>query len=370
MPLSFVQPSVGTKLPRRATSVQSTRWVWAVMSAMLLLAGSNSYAADNAMKSLVIVEGASGRGSGFIVTMEGKKYLVTNLHVIMGNTALKFKNLDNEEILTGPVEVAGKADLVRLAVASLNPSLNLPAPSENLGIGEAITVAGNAEGSGVVREIKGKIKGVGPDRIEVDAAFVPGNSGSPILLKSTGSVIGVATYLVMPESRQGKKGKKGEQKILSLNEVRRFGYRVDKVASWMPTDAERFARETSKLTNIQNVTSTALLMLQAPHNNLFKGGSLQFVSRSAAAGNPDLGTLAAAADACAAQYRPKMSALSRKTALVDFYGKVRSVLTNDVRGLKTKNFTGYCGDMFDEQMAMRKEMLEFVDAELKVLAAS
>jgi hypothetical protein len=332
--------------------------------------GSSSYAVtDNALKSLVIIEGASGRGSGFIVNMGGKKYLVTNLHVILGNADLKFKNLNNEEVLTGPVEVADKADLVRFVVASINPALNLPAATEKLSIGQAVIVTGNSEGAGVVREINGKIKGLGPDRIEVDAVFVPGNSGSPILVKSTESVIGVATYLEIPHSQPDKKSK-GEQKILSLNEVRRFGYRVDKVVSWIPTESERFTRESVKLTNIQKVTSTALEMLKAPHNNIFKGGSLQFVGKSATTGNPDLGTLAAAADACAAQYRPKMSPLSRKTALADFYGKVRSVLTNDVRGLKAENFTGYCGDLFDEQMSMRKEMMEFVDAELKVLAVN
>ena len=62
-------------------------------------------------------------------------------------------------------------------------------------IGDAIVVLGNSGGGGVVTKLEGKLVGIGPDRIEVSAEFIPGNSGSPIIHVPTGKVIGIATYL-------------------------------------------------------------------------------------------------------------------------------------------------------------------------------
>jgi hypothetical protein len=56
-------------------------------------------------------------------------------------------------------------------------------------------VFGNSQGSGVNTEVKGKLLGAGGRTIELDAPFVAGNSGSPIILQSSGKVIGVAAYV-------------------------------------------------------------------------------------------------------------------------------------------------------------------------------
>src|SRR5207253_750956 len=141
----------------------------------------------------------------------------------------KFKKLNNEELEFGPLEIADHADLVRAELRQPAPALELlPHADQTLVIGDEVVVAGNAEGAGVVREIPGKIVGLGADRLEVDATFVPGNSGSPILLKSSRQVIGVATYVHLPTTfwRSSKKTAATEP-ITSLNEVRRFGYRLD-----------------------------------------------------------------------------------------------------------------------------------------------
>ena len=77
---------------------------------------------------------------------------------------------------------------------------------ENASIDDDVVVLGNAEGGGVINTIKGKIVGVGPNLVEVDAAFVPGNSGSPIIHLKTGKVIGVATYLIIAQIRRRHPG--------------------------------------------------------------------------------------------------------------------------------------------------------------------
>ena len=69
------------------------------------------------------------------------------------------------------------------------PSLSIK--KETPVIGDKITVHGNSGGGGVVTRIQGKVLGVGPNLVEVDAEFVQGNSGCPILSDSL-EVVGVA----------------------------------------------------------------------------------------------------------------------------------------------------------------------------------
>ena len=107
---------------------------------------------------MVIVSGDVGRGSGFLVKMNGKTYVITNSHVVRGNPNLKFKNLSNQELTVGTIEIADHADLVRAEVTTAVPALTLVEKAEqNLQIGNEVLVAGNSEGEGVVREIPGKL---------------------------------------------------------------------------------------------------------------------------------------------------------------------------------------------------------------------
>lgn len=88
-------------------------------------------------------------------------------------------------------------------------------------------------------EIKGKVTGIGPDLVEVDAAFVPGNSGSPIIHVKTGKIIGIATFATI-------KKMDGFGKDSKFNNVeRRFGYRLDNVSTWRETTWPAFSREAS-----------------------------------------------------------------------------------------------------------------------------
>ena len=87
-------------------------------------------------------------------------------------------------------------------------------------IGEAVTILGNSDGRGVVTEIRGHILGVGPQQIEVDAPFVAGNSGSPVLNR-VGRVVGVASYL-----RNCRDNADWSKRNTRYNGVRRFALRL------------------------------------------------------------------------------------------------------------------------------------------------
>ena len=114
-------------------------------------------------------------------------------------------------------------------------------------IDDAVVVLGNSGGAGVVTKIAGKIVGIGPDRIEVSAEFIPGNSGSPIIHVKTGQVIGIATYLTKryDEFSNNKKGP-----VV----VRRFGYRIDNVAAWERVDWNSFRAEAAQMRQISTLT--------------------------------------------------------------------------------------------------------------------
>ncbi len=105
---------------------------------------------------------------------------------------------------------------------------------ENAAIGDEVVVLGNAEGAGVINTINGKIVGIGPNLVEVDAPFQPGNSGSPIVHLKTGKVVGVATYLTI------RKFDSATKEPVKVPIVRRFGYRLDSVKIWQPVSWQSF----------------------------------------------------------------------------------------------------------------------------------
>jgi len=101
----------------------------------------------------------------------------------------------------------------------------------------------------VVKTLTGRIVGIGPNLVEVDAPIVPGNSGSPIIDLKTGNVVGVATYTVTRESDDLTTKKKAPQV-----EVRRFGYRIDNVKGWQAVNWAAFDAQAALMDSITQRT--------------------------------------------------------------------------------------------------------------------
>jgi S1-C subfamily serine protease len=322
----------------------------------------------DAMQAMVIVEGDEGRGSAFLVRMEGMVYLVTNSHVICGNKNVKFKTLDNRELSTGPLQIADSADLVRAEVKDVKAgeALGYIAKVErNLKIGDQISVTGNAEGGGVVREILGRVKGIGPDRIEVDAPFVPGNSGSPILLQSTGQVVGVATYYTAPpkiRAHPKDKDAKSDPSVSSLNEVRRFGYRLDSVAKWVaPSEADGIMKQGVKLTQIGETTLALFVILNAGPAKLASLPPGQFLSKQDTQDDDNLAALRKAVDKFTKRMPNQHSPEHQKKVIAEFYAALVPVVVNDVHDVTPDQFSGYFATQFKEELAQRAVLGEWID---------
>ena len=160
---------------------------------------SNSKTYERSKFSVAVVYsddgvGAGGIGTGFVCEMNGRKYFVTNKHVVNQRDKIHAMFIDGTRIkfnLDSPVEVACNRDLVRFAVNVEVPGLFTSVDTPI--IGDAVEFYGNAVGGGVVTMTAGKILAVGMERIEIDSPIQGGNSGSPLVLANSGAVIGVTT---------------------------------------------------------------------------------------------------------------------------------------------------------------------------------
>jgi len=198
------------------------------------------------LDSLVIIEVSSkaggGSGSGFVVDMEGKKYLVTNQHVIDCCDSISIRTLSNERISPVSVEISKSLDLIRMEITNNIPALSIR--KDTPVIGDDVTVYGNSDGGGVVTEIKGKVLGVGPNLVEVDAEFVQGNSGGPILSDNL-EVVGVASYAML-----FKDAENWLSKGTRFQEVRRYGYRIDAV-EWNNITIKQFVNQSKLIADLE-----------------------------------------------------------------------------------------------------------------------
>ena len=89
----------------------------AVLVLSLAAKGAESGAAFGLVSRSVAVIGAGGgSGSGFVLQMDGRKYLVTNDHVLRGGRPFTAVLLDGRALAFDSLEVAENRDLVRMGI--------------------------------------------------------------------------------------------------------------------------------------------------------------------------------------------------------------------------------------------------------------
>jgi len=214
----------------------------------------------------LIVEGKNGVGSGFLCNLGGHTVAITNAHVICGNPGFKLTGLNSAVLGVTSGAAAVGHDIVKLEVGATGKSLDV---MENLDaqvkMGDPVMVLGNISGGMVVKPVEGKVVGVGPSLVEVDAPFLPGNSGSPIIHKATGKVLGVATYLLERKVGHG-------QNAVTV-ETRRFGYRLDSVKAWEPIDWTRFYAQAAQVQRIEALSDDFIQLFTGSQKDGSMAGS-------------------------------------------------------------------------------------------------
>ena len=206
-------------------------------------------------KAIVVIEGDTGVGTGFMAEQGGKLYLYTAAHVLSGNTRLAVKLRNGKKITQfGSFEASDGADLVRIEVLeSFENPLKIAANGSSKE-GLKVFAAGNSGGGGTVGYEKGAIVGVGAESIEIDAQVIQGNSGGPILDAETHEVLGVVTHLIAARKDRWAKETR-------FSEVRRFGCRVDRTWGWDSLPIGRFLQEGQKLKEITDLNNLIVLAL-------------------------------------------------------------------------------------------------------------
>ncbi len=211
--------------------------------------GTHGQKPSTEARALVIIEGDYSSGSGFIAKLHGQYFVVTNQHVLSGNTKFTVTGMDGTKYpTTGPLFGAVDYDIAILRIPTAQGALEvMDNPMDNAKIGNPVTVPGNEEGEGVVTHTVGHLLGIGPKLVEVDAKFVHGNSGSPIIQNDSGKVVGVASYVQVYQLDN-------LQKAAQKGKTRWFGYRLDTVKQWQELNWAKFSAEGVHLRQIENTT--------------------------------------------------------------------------------------------------------------------
>lgn len=295
---------------------------------------------DKYSPALIVVEGKNGMGSGFVCEIGGEKWLLTNIHVLADNPQPQFSRLHGEKIQPGAGFLAVGHDICKLAVPPETGSLPVLTPEDGEPkIGDAIAVLGNAEGAGVVKPLEGRIVGLGPNLIEVDAPFVPGNSGSPIIHVPTGKIIGIATYLI---TRSVNADGKSEVKT----RVRRFGYRLDSVKQWEPVNWPRFYAQSAQLGRIESAGEDFV--------KLFGDTSRK---EPLVPSNYQYPAIRRALETLQGRFSgTRLSESDRSFALREFFSNLRLATRNDVATFDTRTAYDFFRRQLDEEKKFREEL--------------
>ncbi|VGO16108.1 Putative serine protease HtrA [Pontiella desulfatans] len=204
-----------------------------------LISAQFSYGFSDVADKLVIISCKSEQGktfgSGFVARMDGKTYIFTNQHVIMGADKISFKTASGTQLKPRSVELSLTRDIARLELETdhafdIGNEVEMDIP---------VAVFGNSEGAGVGTELFGVVNGLGAELVETSAEFVSGNSGSPILNLSQ-EVLGIASYVRVSRNHAMKEGTKFE------NQTRRFCYRLSGV-EWKSVRWTHYNKQYGKL---------------------------------------------------------------------------------------------------------------------------
>ena len=296
--------------------------------------------------SLVFVEGRTGAGSGFICAIGRSKFVVTNQHVIAGNPGVRFTLLDQSPIRTGQAAAAVGHDIMSFALLSDAKAMEIMTDVEkNAAIGDDVQVLGNGESARVIKPFAGKLVGIGPDRVEVSAEFVPGNSGSPIVHVKSGKVLGIATYATIRkvDSLTGRP--------MDKPEVQRFGYRLDTVKQWQPVVWPAYSGEFAILEKIEARSNDFIKLAISARLSAFDYG------------DPAIrGPLERFANAVKGQGLVKTDRLS---AAKDLMGSLRNACDSDVAQAQAQVKYDYFRHELEKHQSLRGQLYKGFDELLK-----
>ena len=221
--------------------------------------------------SVCVIEGDSSRGTGFIATFKNRPVIITNQHVVLGQKGLKIKNSQGDELKPTGGALAEGADVAILFLAPQLPAGVTPfelstTVNATAKAGDEIVISGNALGDGTVTHTPGKIKSVGPDRIEHDAPTFSGNSGSPLFHVKSGQVIGVdteSTNSLLKANWSDESSAKKVDATVKGDGVRLFAHRFDTEKEWATLDWKASAALDEQIAKLSQQIKDSIKVLES-----------------------------------------------------------------------------------------------------------
>lgn len=298
--------------------------------------------------SLVFIESGSGAGSGFVCQTKDGVHLLTNQHVLAGMAAPRFTRLDGATVTAGAGTAAVGHDLMRFTTqGETRPLVAMTTVESEAQVGDEIVVLGNLEGARVIQPLPGKLVGIGPDRVEVTAEFLPGNSGSPIVHVKSGKVIGIATYLMKRQHAEFTDSKD--------TKVRRFGFRLDSVKQWQPLNWQAFQQDKATMDSVESTTRDIIQLIQ----------DMQGKQGPSPAAYRNSSVVRAVRDLETVIKRQGLSVADRKRAFQNFLASIRAATQADIAQARQTIRYDFFTQSLREEAQVREEMYKLFDRILK-----
>lgn len=206
-------------------------YTFLIFSVYLLICSSLSF--GEIRRDLFIVEGDTGRGSGFSLNYNGGFYLCTNQHVVVGQNQIKVENTMGEQIALSDEVLFPTDERDLILIKLLNHKTGFKV-TQSINFGEEVTSYGNSAGQRVVTQKIGRILGIGNTEVEYDNPTVSGDSGSAVI-NTNNQVVAVHTHALKDQQMNDWIEDRPEM------HTRRFGTRIDN-ASWRKTNLEQVFR--------------------------------------------------------------------------------------------------------------------------------
>lgn len=280
------------------------------------------------MEGIIFIEGDEGTATGFMTQIKGVDFVVTNQHVLGENKKITLKNLHGEVVPVLQIFGAVGSDIAIMRIAKGQGTLKIAEDVlKSVKIGDKIVVVGNRLGGGVATQTSGQVLGVGPTRIEVNANFEPGNSGSPIFSTGNNEVVGVATYAetrkIAVEESSGYNGRSSGTS--GKVEKRWFGYRLDSITKWEAINMERWHAQSARIEEFRDMSEALVAVIRLKLNT--------------AAENKRLAPLIADLDAHIEQRRGNRAAIADD--MKSFFYTVRSLAESGIRDFEAGDYYDY-----------------------------
>ncbi len=224
--LSFISGCLGAYLMLTEFSTATTTNGVTTSTTALNETNSIASAVSKVYDSVVVVEVYSNNelvssGTGFVYKKEnGKAYLMTNNHVISGETEIKVLFTDETEL---DATIVGSDTYSDIAVLSIKDSDKINSAtmgdSSKSKVGDTVFTVGSPEGSDYAGTVTKGVLSAQDRLVEValsnsqvsdyymqvlqtDAAINPGNSGGPIC-NTNGEVIGITNMKLVDDTVEG-----------------------------------------------------------------------------------------------------------------------------------------------------------------------